>query len=161
MSMTRKARRKNKRKPKDTMPGEGGEITLCSPTAEHFPAFIFGNSTECDLVVEHMSAEGQHIVICGAGPSLRDSADEWCHQGDQLWGCNSAVTWLADNGHSPTHGFCIDQTPAMLEEWASLPDVEYLLASTVHTHLTAFLKSADKTIRFFPNWVGLPQVPVE
>lgn len=111
-------------------------------------------------VVEEDSAKGQHIVICGAGPSLAEHAHEWCHQGDQVWGCNSGVTWLADNGHKVTHGFAVDQTPHMLDEWSSAPDVEYLLATTVHPHLPEYLLGLGRRIRWFHNYVGLKQAPV-
>ena len=50
----------------------------------------------------------EYVVICGAGPSLRDTAAKWCQQADQVWGCNSAATWLYDNGHKVTHGFTVD-----------------------------------------------------
>ncbi len=113
------------------------------------------NATKCQHVVEVDSAKGQHLILCGAGPSLRDEADEWCPQGDQIWGCNSAVTWLHDNGHNPTHAFCIDQTAAMLNEWATTLDVEYLVASTVHPHLVQFLEDEGRFTRFFHNYVGI------
>jgi len=160
----RRAMRENPLKPEQN-------IVLQNPMAEHFAAFAFGNSTicqrvpqhgegeECDkgcsIVCEKDSAKGQTLVLCGAGPSLKDTAAEWCPKGDQVWGCNSALTWLYDNGHNPTHGFTVDQTPHMLEEWANPPAVEYLIASTVHVHLTEWLIAHDRQTRFFHNYVGL------
>ena len=111
-------------------------------------------------VVREGEAEGQHLILCGAGPSLAETAAEWCPQGDQIWGCNSAVTWLQGNGHKPTHAFTVDQTPVMLKEWYSLPDVEYLCATTVHPHLTEFIRSRGRTLRFFHNYVGIKGAPV-
>ena len=139
----------------------GAEIRLENPVTKHFEAFIFGNATKCDHVVEIDSAKGQHLILCGAGPSLRDEADEWCPQGDQIWGCNSALTWLVDNGHNPTQGFCVDQTPAMVNEWASAPDVEYIIASTAHPHLVEHLEKHERRITFFHNYVGIDKRPVE
>lgn len=132
-----------------------GTIVLSNPVREHFPAFIFGNATMCSAVVEQHTADGQHIVICGAGPTLNDTAAEYCRQGDQLWGCNSALIWLIEHGYPATHGFTVDQQPQMLEEWISAPDVEYLLASTVHPHVTQYLQSRGRRTRFFHNFVGL------
>ena len=137
-----------------------GTLQLANPVAEHFPAFIFGNATMCDRVVEQDSAKGEHIVICGAGPSLADHAAEFAPQADQLWGCNSALTWLLAHGHAPTHGFAIDQTTAMIGEWGTAPDVEYLLASSVHPHLTEFLLGRGRSLRFFHNYVGIRHDPV-
>lgn len=113
------------------------------------------------FVVVPNSAKGQHVVICGAGPSLADTAAEYCPQADQVWGCNSALPWLVSHGHKVTHGFTVDQTPEMLNEWASAPDVEYLLATTVHPHLTAhLLKHGRKRLRWFHNYVGIRRPPV-
>ena len=106
-------------------------------------------------VVRSEEAAGQHLVICGAGPSLADHAAEWCPQADQIWGCNSALPWLHDHGYRPTHGFTIDQTAVMLKEWFSVPDVTYLCASTVHPHLIDFLSSRQRLVRFFHNYVGI------
>ena len=107
------------------------------------------------------SAKGQHLVLCGAGPSANQHAAEWCPQADQIWGCNSALVWLQDNGHKPTHGFTVDQTPEMLNEWRSTPDVEYLLASTVHPHLSELLHARQRRIRYFHNYVGIEHRAVE
>lgn len=101
------------------------------------------------------SAEGQHIVICGAGPTLREHMHEWCPQGDQVWGVNSALPYLVKEGFRVTHGLTVDQTPAMCEEWFSAPDVEYLLATTCHPHLTGYLMGRNRKLRFFNNFVGI------
>lgn len=106
------------------------------------------------------SCKGQHVVICGAGPSLAEEAAEWVPQGDQVWGCNSALTWLLNNGHRVTHACTVDQTAEMLNEWESAPDVEYLLATTVHPHLTDHLIEKGRRIRWFNNFVGMKNAPV-
>jgi hypothetical protein len=137
-------------------------VQLVNPVAHQFAAFAVGNATMCDRVVERDSAKGQHIVICGAGPSLAEEAHRFCRSGyDQLWGCNSALIWLLDNGYQPTHGFTIDQTAHMVEEWYDAPDVEYLVASTVHPHLTEWLQSKGRTLTHFHNFCGMRGDPVE
>lgn len=113
------------------------------------------------FMVREGAAAGQHIVLCGAGPSLADHIAEWAPKADQLWGCNSAMPWLVAQGYRPTHGVTIDQTPMMLAEWASAPDVEYLVASTVHPHLVEYLFARNRRLRFFHNYVGMPGPPVE
>jgi hypothetical protein len=112
------------------------------------------------FVVVPESAKGQHVVICGAGPSLAEEAAEWVPQGDQVWGCNSALPWLVDHGYTPTHAFTVDQTTDMLVEWRDLVDVEYMLASTVHPHLTQYLTKHQRSIRWFHNFVGIKRNPV-
>lgn len=141
-------------------PAGGQTIQLQNPVAHHYEAFILGNAQYCDHVAEEHSAEGQHLVLCGAGPSLTEHAAEWCAQADQVWGCNSALTWLLANGHRATHGFAIDQTAHMVEEWYSAPDVDYLIASTVHPHLVEYLLSKQRRLRFFHSFVGIKKRPV-
>jgi hypothetical protein len=113
------------------------------------------------FTVRQDAAHGQTVVICGAGPSLRDTADKWIPRGDQVWGCNSALTWLHNNGYPVTHGFTVDQTAHMLLEWESAPDVEYLIATTVHPHLTDHLVNQGRRVRFFNNYVGIREKPVK
>jgi hypothetical protein len=141
-----------------------GIIHLQNPVADQFGAFIFGNATKCERVVEQNSHMGAHIVICGAGPSLGDTEARQVLRGDydQLWGCNSAMPWLLEEHYPVTHGFTIDQTPHMLEEWWDAPPVEYIVASTIHPHLTDWLQEEhNRTLHFFHNFVGLQGKPVE
>lgn len=126
---------------------------------QRFRAAVADVLTERFVALEH-SAKDQHIIICGAGPTLRDHMHEWCPQADQLWGVNSALPYLVKQGFRVTHGITVDQTPAMCEEWFTAPDVEYLLATTCHPHLTQYLLGKGRRIRFFNNFVGLKHKPV-
>lgn len=113
-------------------------------------------------VVREGEAKGQHIVICGAGPSLVENAEQYCRSGfDQLWGCNSALPWLVEHGYRPTHGVTVDQTPQMVNEWDTLADVEYLVASTIHPFLADHLKAGKVRRRWFHNFVGIKRPQVE
>jgi hypothetical protein len=107
------------------------------------------------FTVTEGSGAGQTLVIAGAGPSLADHAAEYCGRVDQVWGCNSAAPWLYKQGHKLTHGFTVDQTPAMINEWEDAPPVEYLLATTVHPFLTEHLMAKGHRIRWFHNFVGI------
>jgi hypothetical protein len=159
--MGRAARlKKERREAKGLEAANGQTISLQNPVSEHFASFILGNAQYCDHVVMEGSAKGQHLILCGAGPSLAEHADEWCPKGGQIWGCNSALTWLQKHGHKPTHGFTVDQTAEMVSEWASAPDVEYMVASTVHPHLVEYLLSKERRLMFFHNYVGINRAPV-
>lgn len=136
-------------------------ITLQNPVGDQFASFIAGNAQYCDKVVEQGTGKGQKLVICGAGPSLRENAAGYCNDADQLWGVNSALPWLMKHGYPVTHGITVDQTPEMVNEWESLPDVEYLIPSTSHPHLVAALIDAKKNVTWFNNFVGLQGRPVE
>lgn len=136
------------------------ELRLQNPVAHHFRAFIAGNATRCKKVVQQGSAAGKHLVICGAGPSLADNLHPWIDEADEVWGCNSGLVWLHDHGHRVTHGFTVDQTPHMCEEWAEAPDVPYLLASSVHPNLVELLEMDGRDITFFHNYVGIDERPV-
>lgn len=151
-----RARQKAAKKNNSEPIGKPGEfINLQNPVGHMFEVFIVANAPHVERVVEQGTAKGQRLVICGAGPSLCDNAEEWCRDADQLWGVNSALPWLIDNGYAPTHGFTVDQTPAMVNEWETLPAVEYMLPSTVHPHLTEVLLRAGHPIRWFHNFVGI------
>jgi len=105
--------------------------------------------------VEEDSAVGQHVVIAGAGPSLADHAAEYCGDADQVWGCNSALPYLVSVGQRVTHALTVDQTPAMVNEWETAPDVPYLVPSTIHPHLTAHLLRHGRSLTWFHNYVGI------
>lgn len=97
------------------------------------------------------SFHGKVLALCGAGPSL---AAEPIYPADELWGCNSAVTWLAENDKHPTGAVAIDQTEHMLKEWQATPDVTHYVASTVDPRLLKHLAEAGKRVRIFHNYVG-------
>jgi hypothetical protein len=137
-------------------------IVLQNPVSAHFEAFIRANAPHATAVVAHGSAAGQHLVLCGAGPSLAETAGRWCARGDQVWGCNSAAPWLHEHGHTVTHAFTVDQTTAMCEEWATvIPGVEYLVASSIHPDLAAHLRARGAPTRWFHNYCGLEHADVE
>ena len=161
-STKRKTKRAAKRKKTNGI-GEtpSQHIQLTNPCRPNFPAHIMGNAAVCERVVQEKSAEGQHIVICGAGPSLADHVADYCETADQVWACNSALTWMLDNGYRCTHGFTVDQLPQMLDEWYDAPDVEYLLASTCHPHLVEYLMDHGRKIWFYHNFVGIQERDVE
>ncbi len=134
------------------------------------PAFAFAeNPTFHDFVepfarkyvVQQGGATGQHLVLCGAGPSLNEYAADYCGTADQVWACNSALTHLLKRGHRVTHGFAVDQTTHMVAEWASAPEVDYLVASTVHPHLMDLLRGKGRNVTMFHNYCGIKKPPVE
>jgi len=166
MSRRTKAKKSKQPKPSDTVPategdGGGSRIQLQNPMRDHFKSFIIGNATMCQRVIRPLMYEGQHIVVCGAGPSLADEIEKYAPDADHVWGCNSAATWLYDNGHKVTAGFTVDQQPQMVEEWHSAPPIDYILASSVHPHLTDYLHSKGRKTWFFHNYVGLNERAVE
>ena len=112
------------------------------------------------FMLTEKSGADQHLVICGAGPSLREHAADYCHLGDQVWGCNSAAIWLHDNGYRCTHAYTVDQTPEMVNEWESAPEMVYLLATTAHPHLVSHLRAKGRGIQWFHNYVGIQGEPV-
>lgn len=159
MSNARAARRRGQ-KAELFAPPEAS-ITLENPVSHHFGAFIVGNAKYCADVVEGNTAIGKHVVICGAGPSLADHAADYCPTADAVWGCNSAAMWLHERGHRVTHAFTVDQTAHMCAEWYATPDLEYLIASSVHPNLVELLNLRGRRMRFFHNFVGIQKPPVE
>lgn len=160
--MSRAARRRAQREAAKT-PSQ--EIHLQNPVSHHFGSFIVGNALYCsgpDAMVQANEAQGKTVLIAGAGPSLNDHIAAYAGTTDELWACNSALPWLLKQGYAVTHGITVDQTPAMLNEWESAPDVEYLLCSTVHPFLTEHLIDKHaRRVRWFHNYVGIAKPPVE
>lgn len=149
---------------------ESGLPELEAEIMNHRPGMAYADKTFHDLVepyahnyvVQQGSAKGQHLVLCGAGPSLREHIAEWAPKADQIWGCNSAVTWLAKEGYKPTHAFTVDQTPHMYLEWKDAPvDIEYLIPTTLHPHVSDWLINTGRTFRYFNNFVGIKKPHVE
>jgi hypothetical protein len=102
--------------------------------------------------------KGRSVVICGAGPSLRDQMHHLPHA-QQVWGCNSALPFLAKNDVRVTHGFCIDQGTAMLEEWGETFDVRYYVASSVHPDLAKHLIADGRRLTWFHSFLGVDDPP--
>lgn len=154
----RRLEREAKKKPTQT-------INLQNPVSHHFGSFIVGNALYCtgpEAMLQADSAQGRTVLIAGAGPSLNEHIAEYAGTTTELWGCNSALPWLLEQGYPVTHGITVDQTPAMLNEWETAPDVEYLLCSTVHPFLTEHLiEKHARRVKWFHNFVGIAKPPVE
>lgn len=106
-------------------------------------------------------ATGRNLILCGAGPSLKLHWEYYLGPDGigrmpktDVWACNSALTWLKDQGGYVTHGFAIDQTEGLLSEWASAPDVKYILASTVNPKVVQLIAGHRRQILWFHNYVG-------
>ena len=104
-------------------------------------------------------AKGKTLILCGAGPSLALHHDflreTYAHQ---IWGCNSALNYLKDQNLPVSHGFTVDQGEAMLgpQEWDRTWDVQYLLSSSVFPALAQHLLTANRRVRWFHNYLGIP-----
>lgn len=169
----------------------GSRITLSNPTAGNWDDFITDNAKTSGAVAlmdwlrpklkqlrpgqridmsrapkgptmatPNMAA-GRNLVLCGAGPSLKEHWSYYLGAGGvsrmpktDVWACNSALTWLLEQGAYVTHGFGIDQTEGLLAEWASAPNVTYVLASTVNPKVVAHLRSHGRKVLWFHNFVG-------
>lgn len=115
--------------------------------------FIVENArTEPMRVLEQNSQAGRKLAICGAGPSLAKHEIEGV---DDVWACNSALTFLVSRGTPVTAAIGIDQSPLMLREWLSAPDVPYFLASSVDPELVRYLLERGREVSFFHSLVGV------
>lgn len=128
-------------------------IQLASPVEGRFQEFIDANRHTPDLacVTPGMYA-GKTLALCGAGPSLQDAVITGV---DEVFACNSALTYLATKGVTVTGGVGVDQTPRLVEEWADPPDVPYFVASSCDPLLIQHLRAHDRRLVFFHNAVGI------
>ncbi len=136
-------------------------IEMTSPEQEHLQRYALENreGDETVQVVTAGSHAGKTAAICGAGPSLKDAkiGDEV----DEVFACNSALTWLASQGRKVTAGVSIDQTEVMLRDWKDAPDVPLYVASTCHPKLITYLRGLGRQLVFFHNYVGWADGKVE
>ncbi len=130
---------------------------LRMPDQSGFYDQIIANAKSARRMLGPNCHAGKSVVIVGAGPSL---ADEYSRlpKADHVWACNSALPYLMDKGVRVTHGFAIDQHPAMLgaHEWARTFPVKYYVASSVHPSLVQHLKAKHRHMTFFHNYLGVP-----
>lgn len=129
---------------------------LSMPAQDGFYDQVIANHRGATRMAQMGTHAGRSVVICGAGPSLRE-AD--LPPADEVWACNSALPFLMDRGLRVTHGFAIDQGRAMIAEteWARPFDVAYYLASSVHPDLVRHLRDAGRDITFFHSFLGTPE----
>lgn len=155
--------------------GPAQEIILRTEPQENIPGFIYANALcrTCSKPVIHAPPEvevcacenptnhpvippdtkqGQHLIICGAGPSLsrlRSVVER--HSGD-VWGCNRALNILHDWG-VPAVGVAIDPSTRMFGTvWKDAPQTTYYLATSVNPGLVWHLET--NPIRFFHSLRG-------
>lgn len=142
----------------DTIPGATAVCQLLLPECGMLYAQIKDNAR---FAREHMvgpagAHKGETVIICGAGYSLAALVHD-LPPADQIWGCNSALPYLVREGVKATHGFCIDQNDAMLDDWKDTFDVEYLLSSSVHPKLVKHLLDAGRNLSFFHSYLGIAE----
>lgn len=159
------------------------QITLCNPTSDDWDDFIrancetaFATATASVLVkgpngkpvlkklprmAQKNGGKGKKLVLCGAGPSLGEHWEHYLGTGGisrmpktEVWATNSALTWLWERGAYVTHGFGIDQTEGLLNEWRNAPPVHYVLASSVDPRTAKHLVALGRPITWFHNFVG-------
>jgi len=133
----------------------GGEqeriaIELLNPVTDKLKGFVEANRQDAEMVQPGTCAE-QTLALCGAGPSLRTLTFD---RTDHLWACNSALPWLVKEGIDVSVGIGIDQTPGLLREWETPPDVMYYVASSCDPELVAHLRAHGRQVRLFHNFVG-------
>ncbi|MBK8006759.1 MAG: DUF115 domain-containing protein [Gemmatimonadetes bacterium] len=130
---------------------------LAMPNAAHLFDQVCLNAPWALRMAEAGSRAGQRVVICAAGPSLADLADQ-LPDADEVWACNSALPYLLGRGVRVTHGITIDHGEGMLadHEFGGGHDVAYYLASGVFPGLVQRLAGCGRTLTFFHSWIGTP-----
>jgi hypothetical protein len=126
------------------------------PNLDHLFDHIRENAGMVSQVVAGNTHTGRTLTLCGAGPSLAENHSRLSETTD-VWACNSALPYLADRGLPVTHGFTVDQGEEMLGpvEWARTFDVVYLVGSSVSPKLAKHLRTSDRRLVWFHNYLGL------
>ena len=102
--------------------------------------------------------KGKSLILCGAGPSLKNAARKIKrHKGD-VWACNSAVNFLLQKHLRVTNGICVDNSARMYKNvWRyPSPRLVYYLASSVDPLLVAHLvHNSCRKIAFWHNYTSI------
>lgn len=69
------------------------------------------------------------VAIVGSGPSLKKNWLELRDFKGDIIACNAACQFLLEKGVTPTHMFCFDADPLVLEFFTPHKDITYLMAS--------------------------------
>ncbi len=128
-------------------------VELASPVQGKLAGFVATNAARGGLQMVRPNTKLGHVLaLCGAGPSLRDAVLDGY---DDVWACNSALPYLVARGTHNLTGVGIDQSPGLLREWQSAPDVPYIVATSCDPALIDHLASAGRSLQWVHNLVAI------
>lgn len=107
--------------------------------------------------VSPMNANSGTAVLCGSGPSLRDSVEDirrHVDKGDFVVAIKGAHDFLINRGVIPTAGLAIDPQPKIFHTFTPHKDVRYYFASQVHP--SVFNKFKDFDVTLFHLYTNIP-----
>ncbi len=108
-------------------------------------------------VVFPMLANSGTAVLCGSGPSLRDSVEDIKRhkdKGDFVVAIKGAHDYLINRGVVPTAGLAIDPQPKIFHTFTPHKDVKYYFASQVHP--SVFNKFNGYDVTLFHMYTSIP-----
>jgi hypothetical protein len=110
-------------------------------------------------VLTPKSHSGKTLIICGAGPSLRQH-HQWLLDtpAHEVWACNGAANYLHDHQLPMTHAVTVDGSEEMFSdpyEWQTTYDITYMVASCVHPGLIPHLKAQGRRFKMFHSYLGM------
>lgn len=106
---------------------------------------------------------GLTVLICGAGPSLADEFDRTLGDciPDEIWACNSALTWLHTTDREVTHAVAVAGEDGLVNDWKTFPNVVYYVGSGVSPLVIRMLAKRHRRMMFFHNLLGVFPTPEE
>lgn len=107
--------------------------------------------------ISPMPANSGTAVLCGSGPSLRDSLDDikgHLEKGDIVVAIKGAHDYLIERGIIPTAGLAIDPQPKIFHTFTPRNDVKYYFASQVHP--SVFNKFNGYDVNVFHMYTNIP-----
>lgn len=96
-------------------------------------------------------------VLCGSGPSLRDTLDkirEHMDRGDYIVAIKGAHDFLLNHGIVPDAGLAIDPQPKIYHTFTPRKDVKYYFASQVHPSVLNKFNEYD--VELFHLYTNIP-----
>lgn len=131
--------------------GEPRPLELINPGIDDMLANMRINCRHDLPSIAHMGPHDGHAMVCGSGPSLKDSLREIKARQDQGWqviAINGAARYLIDNGIGVNFCLVMDPAPGCLRFVEGL-DVPFLIASQVAPSVLDYLVEHKREIALF------------
>jgi SAM-dependent methyltransferase len=114
----------------------------CNTSEEDIFANVLVNAKKCSNWVKRLPEHDGIAIVCGSGPSLKDSLEEVKNSTGKIFALNGAAKFLSDNGILADYQVVMDAKPDTISVVG--PAKKYLFCSQVHP------KTLDKAMELGP-----------
>lgn len=126
-------------------------LEFVNPAWAHQRKYLDANAVRCRRTLHGGEGRGLTVLICGAGPSLKDTfLPTYAETSpDAVWGCNSALRWLWQEKLPVSHGFACAGEEGLLDDWKPFPPVQYYVSSGIWPVIPQLLDRRHRRVWFY------------